>query len=116
MNASNGISDLIPTKPNTLYGLAQIGANDSSITALGIVEYDINKTYLGWSNAQSRATLKTGANTHYVRINPNSVAQTFEFWKDNFIFSEIENFPIDYAGYGYVEKQIFQNDLSFFEK
>ena len=116
MNASNGISDLIPTKPNTLYGLAQIGANDSSITALIIVEYDINKTYLGWSNAQSRATLKTGANTHYVRINPNSASGTFEFWKNNFIFSEIENFPIDYAVYGNVEKQIFQNDLSFFEK
>ena len=116
MNASNGISDLIPTKPNTLYGMAQIGLNNSSITALYVVEYDENKAILGWQNTQSRATFKTGANTHYVRINPNSASQTFEFWKENFIFSEIENFPINYAGYGDVEKQIFQNDLSFFEK
>ena len=116
MNGTNGISELIPTKPNTLYGMAQIGNNDSSITALYIFEYDINKTLLGFVNAQNRATFKTNVNTHYVRINPNSVTQTFEFWKDNFIFSEIENFPIEYASYGDVEKQIFQNDLSFFEK
>ena len=116
MNARNGISELIPVDGDSLYGTVQIGANDSNITVLVIVEYDENKTYIGWQNAQSKATIKTGENTRFVRINPNSAIENFDFWMDNFIFSKVENFPIKFMDYGETEKQIFQNDLSFFEK
>jgi hypothetical protein len=116
MNSANGISELIPVDGNSLYGLAQKSGNNSNINALYVVEYDENKTLISWQNAQSRATIKTSVNTRFIRLNPNSTIGNFDFWKDNFIFSKVENFPLKFVNYGETEKQIFQNNLSFFEK
>lgn len=116
MNSANGISELIPVDGNSLYGLAQKGDNNSSITALYIPEYDENKTLISWQNAQNRATIKTSVNTRFIRLNPNSAIGNYDFWKDNFIFSKVDNFPLKFVNYGETEKQIFQNNLSFFEK
>ena len=116
MNSVNGISELIPVDGNSLYGLSQEGDNNSSVIALYLVEYNENKNLISWQNVQSRATIKTSVNTRFIRLNPNSIIENFDFWKDNFIFSKVENFPIKFVNYGETEKQIFQNDLSFFEK
>ncbi len=114
MNSSNGISDLIPVQPNSIYGLIFIGNDNNAITEKYIVEYDENKEYLGFQNLGVNGTFQTNNETHFVRYNPNS-SNGFDKLIDGIVITKSNEFPFGYLEYGEIGQK-YQGDLSFYKK
>ena len=113
-NSANGISEMIPVEPNSIYGLIFIGNDNNAITANYLVEYDENKTYLGYQNLGVNGTFQTSNETHFVRYNPNS-SDGFDKLIDGIVIAKSNEFPFGYLDYGESEKK-YQGDLAFYKK
>lgn len=115
-NAVNGISDLIKVEGGQNYGFANVGLNISSIGKIYVATYDINKNFLGYITNDKEGIVKFNNDVAYVRLNPNSSIGDFNYWKDNFIFAKLSEFPSRYIPHGVTDRQIFQGDLAFYVK
>ena len=114
MNNVNGISELIPVEPNSIYSLIFVGNENNSITANFIVKYDENKEYLGFQNLGVNGTFQTNNATHFVRYNPNS-SDGFDKLINGVVIAKSNEFPFGYLNYGESKKK-YQGDLAFYKK
>lgn len=123
VNPQNAISDFISVEGGEVYGWA-VMSNELSPTSIYpknningffIVEYDINKSLIKYTDVLSGCNITTDVNTKWICINPNS-SDGFQYFRERFVFNLSKNFPFGFIDYNGGKLPKFQGDLQFYTK